>query len=225
MFILLEPIEMTQGGVGCTRVCAVIPAYNEVEDIGRVLTVLCQCSTLDEIIVVNDASTDGTAEVVRKFPVRLINLQRNLGKGGALQKGLEATEAEVILFLDADLIGLNCSHVEQLLDPVFYHAVDMTVGLFSGGRWRTDWAHVLAPFLSGQRAIRRVVLDDFALFADCRYGVEVALTKHLYKKKAVVRSVVLREITHRTKEEKLGLGRGFLARLRMYWDILRLFSR
>jgi hypothetical protein len=54
-----------------------------------------------------------------------------------------------------------------------------------------------------------------------RFGVEVALTRHVRDRGYRVEQVPLAGLTHRMKEEKLGLGKGFLARLRMYWEIVK----
>ena len=94
-----------------TKVAAVIPAYNEAANIGRVLQRLVRCAQVDEIIVVCDGCEDDTAAVAGRYRVSVIELPINVGKGGAMMAGVEHTDAEVILFLDADLIGLRHSHI------------------------------------------------------------------------------------------------------------------
>ena len=69
--------------------------------------------------------------------------------------GAHETDAEVLLFLDADLVGLRAEHVELILEPVVSGEADMCVGVFQGGRYWTDLAQRLAPHISGQRAISR----------------------------------------------------------------------
>jgi glycosyltransferase involved in cell wall biosynthesis len=105
------------------QVAAIIPAYNEARWIGAVLEVLRGVSLLSEIIVVDDGSTDGTAEVVRRAAtadprLRLLQHEKNLGKGQAIFTAYAATRAPYLLLLDADLQGLTPSHVEALIRPL-----------------------------------------------------------------------------------------------------------
>ena len=203
------------------RVAAVIPAFNEETTIGAVIDAVRQVPFVDDVIVVSDGSTDGTAAVARGHGAYVIELRENVGKGGALKAGVERADADVYIFLDADLIGLTPAHVEALAEPVLQGRAAMTIGRFAGGRVATDLAQAFAPYLSGQRAIRREVLAGIPNLEVARYGVEMALTRHIQRLGIPVEEVVLMGLTHRTKEEKLGILPGFLARMREYWDIIR----
>ncbi|EEG76767.1 glycosyltransferase family 2 protein [Dethiobacter alkaliphilus] len=208
------------------RIIAIIPAYNEEKTIGGVLEVLGQVPRIEEVIVVNDGSTDQTAQVVAQYSaVTLVNLDENRGKGGAIQAGLDRSRADVVLFLDADLIGLRTDHVEQLLDPVTNNDTVMSIGLFENGRVATDLAQKVAPYLSGQRAVRRDVLEAVDDLDISRFGVEVAITRLVEARNLPVREVFLDDLTHVTKEEKLGVFKGFAARMKMYWEIVRYYAR
>ncbi|MHB1610978.1 MAG: glycosyltransferase family 2 protein, partial [Sulfobacillus sp.] len=100
------------------RVAAIIPAFNEELNIGTVLRVLKAVPEIDDIIVVNDGSTDQTSRVARELGVRVLDLEENSGKGSALKAGAEQVQADIVLFLDADLLGLTVEHVQELLRPV-----------------------------------------------------------------------------------------------------------
>lgn len=202
-------------------VVAIIPAYNEEKTIGGVLETLKKVDLINNIIVVSDGSTDKTVEVAKKFGVDVLELKENLGKGGALKAGIEKAKGKVVLFLDADLIGLKENHVRDLILPVLDDEADMTVGIFDRGRVATDLAQKIAPFLSGQRAVNRKVLNDISNLEITRYGVEIALTKYVESSNLRVRKVFLKDLTHIMKEEKMGLLKGFTERMRMYMDIIR----
>ncbi len=203
------------------RVVAIIPAYNEERTLGQVLDVVRSVPAVNEVIVISDGSTDGTARVARAHGAHCIELRENVGKGGALKAGIDRADADVYLFLDADLVGLRREHVEALLAPVLEGEAEMTVGVFDRGRVATDLAQLVAPFLSGQRAVRRRVLQDVPGLEASRFGVEVALTRHIRRHRIPVKLVPLDNLTHLMKEEKLGLLRGFVARMKMYWEIMK----
>jgi glycosyltransferase involved in cell wall biosynthesis len=205
-------------------ITAIIPAYNEEQTIGSILDCLIHVEKITQIIVVSDGSTDGTAEVAAGYDIELIDLSENIGKGGAMKAGIERCTNDNILFLDADLIGLTEQHVDDLIMPVISNDVDMTIGIFKNGRIVTDLAQKVTPYLSGQRAIKKALLDKIPNIDISRYGVEVALTKFADKNSIRTKEVYLEDMTHVTKEEKLGLLKGMHARFKMYWDIMKVFS-
>jgi glycosyltransferase involved in cell wall biosynthesis len=205
------------------RVTAIIPAYNEETRLPRVLEAVRAASLVDEIVVVSDGSVDGTYEVARRFDgVHALQLPQNIGKGGAMYVGACHTEAPVIVFLDADLIGLTPEHVDDLVEPVRCGDADMTLGVFRGGRRATDLAQKLFPFVSGQRAIRRELFLEVPNVQLARFGVETQITRWAVRRRWRVQYVPLLGVTHPMKEEKLGRLRGTMARLRMYADIARI---
>jgi glycosyltransferase involved in cell wall biosynthesis len=205
------------------RAAAIIPAYNEATRLPRVLQAVRAASLIDEIVVVSDGSTDGTYQVARRFDgVRALQLPQNLGKGGAMHVGACLCEAPVLVFLDADLIGLTPEHVNRLVEPVLRGEADMSLGVFRGGRRATDLAQKLFPFVSGQRAIRRELFLEVPNVQYARFGVETQITRWAARHRWRVRYVILYGVTHPMKEEKLGRFRGTIARLRMYADIARI---
>ena len=214
----MEPVKR----LARPAVTVIVPAYDEQETISSVVAVLVDHPLVDEVIVVSDGSSDGTAEYARKAGARVVELPENMGKGAAMQTGLSVSSADIVLFLDADLIGLRPEHVDHMLMPLIEGEVQMTVGVFEGGRGATDFAQQIAPFLSGQRALRRKVLNDIDDMAESGYGVEMALTRYMRRHHANVAEVVLQDLTHRMKEEKRGLVKGFAARMKMYWEIAKL---
>ncbi|GAB6098855.1 glycosyltransferase [Halanaerocella petrolearia] len=203
---------------------AVIPAYNEEETIGDIVTEVTNHRLVDHVIVVSDGSEDATAIRAKEKGASVIELEENLGKGAAMQEGIDATPADIILFLDADLLGLTSDHIDQLLLPVIEGESEMTVGVFTAGRVATDFAQKITPFLSGQRAIRSEVLEEVSNLDMTRFGVEVALTRYVKEHDIEIKEVELEDLTHRMKEEKLGLVKGLGARMKMYWEIIKNFT-
>lgn len=205
---------------GLRPVAVIVPAYNEEQRILHVLLAVAEASLVTEVIVVSDGSRDRTAEVAAKMPgVTVIELPFNLGKGGAMAAGVASTKANVIAFVDADLLGLTGAHIDRIIRPVLEGECDMCVGIFRGGKVWSDVGHKISPFLSGQRALRRDLFEAVPYMAELRMGVEVALTKAAKRRKARVRRVVIPGVSNTHKEEKFGLVKGTAERMKMYTEI------
>jgi glycosyltransferase involved in cell wall biosynthesis len=209
-------------------IAAILPTYNEEINVGAVIEVLHNTEMLDEIILVDDGSRDKTIDVLREAAerdrrIRIIQHEKNKGKGQAIFTGWAATTASYILLLDADLKNLNPGHLRALLEPVLEHRADMTMGLFSGGRLSTDISHRLTPFLTGQRGMRAEILKHISHEAAAGYGFEVALTVAARQKGYRKRVVSLKGVWHPHSELRLerGLWSGLLWRLNMYGQIIR----
>lgn len=203
-------------------VAAIIAAYNEEQTISSVIKTVKNSDIIDKIIVISDGSTDRTALLAEKEGVEVINIKKNIGKGSAVMKGLERSEdSDIIILLDADLLGLTKKHIEDLLCPIILEEVDMTIGMFKEGRVSTDIAQRITPFLSGQRALKRKILDNVPNKDINQYGLEAAITKYTKKVDIRTKRIMLKNLTHRTKEEKMGLFKGFYLRIKMYLDVIK----
>jgi glycosyltransferase involved in cell wall biosynthesis len=197
----------------------VIPAYEEQSTVASVVRVAL-AAAIGPVVVVDDGSRDRTAEVARSAGAEVLRLEANVGKGGALAAAANARSEDVVVLLDADLTGLTADHVRALAAPVRDHEVDMTRGVFDGGRWVTTVAQHVAPLLNGQRAIRRELLRSVPGLAESRYGVEVAITDHARRHRWRTRDVSLPGVSQVMKEEKRGWWRGQRVRWTMYREIL-----
>jgi dolichyl-phosphate beta-glucosyltransferase len=109
---------------GEIHVSVVIPAFNEAERLRKhvpgIVAHLAARNERCEIVVANDGSWDGTVRVVQElteiYPmVRLVNLQRNVGKGGAVKAGMLAARGQYVLFTDADQ-SAPIGEVDKLLE-------------------------------------------------------------------------------------------------------------
>lgn len=209
----------------CKKVVCLIPAYNEEKRIGAVLDVVKKCELVDEIFVIDDGSVDKTAEVAEKNGVRVLRLEKNRGKSYAIFYGVENTQGDIILMLDADLVNLKVEDVENLIRPLIENKADMTVGIFSDGRFSTDLAQKISPFLSGQRGIKRWVfekiLESREDIKNLGYAIEIILTEYAKKFNLRVLTVPLPKVSHVMKEEKLGFIKGAQHRMKMYSDIIK----
>jgi glycosyltransferase involved in cell wall biosynthesis len=109
----------------------IIPAFNEEKTIGGVLEEVRDSCPGFDVLVVNDGSTDGTAEIARNAPgVRVIHLPVNLGIGGAVQTGfLYAREKGYDAAVQVDADGQHKpAQVAKLLEPLERGEADMVIG-------------------------------------------------------------------------------------------------
>lgn len=204
------------------KVSAVIPAYNEAARIGAVLEAVLAAPSIQEIIVVDDGSTDETAAVAARHGVRVVRLSKNCGKGAALAAGAREAKGEVLLFLDADLTGLTPKHVEDLVRAYEQGEAEVVIAVFRKGRPATDLSQRVVPFLSGQRIVSRALWEKVATLAQgTEFGVETALTKLAFREGWRQKLVMWEGVSHVRKEEKYGLWRGLRDRLSMYADVVR----
>jgi len=218
------------------RVVALVPAHNEAERIGATVRAICSLPDLDRVVVVDDGSRDGTADIAEEAGAEVVRLDRNRGKGAALSAGLDAAHtADIVMLLDADL-GETASQAGSLLGPLLAQEADMTIagfppadrpaglGLVKGlARWGIrrlgGYFEASAP-LSGQRALNGRALEAATPF-ESGYGVEVTLTIRALR-------AGLRVVEVPTTMSHAATGRdvaGFLHRGRQFVHVARALGR
>ena len=184
------------------RTAAVIPAWNEAATVGAVVYAALDARLTDEVIVVDNASSDSTANVAAAHGARVVH-EPTTGKGEAMRAGVAASDADVIVFLDADLVGLRPHHVDGLVASVVGGDADMACGLFDRGPVANPIFLEGLPVLTGQRALRRELFEQLDLRDVRGYRVEAALNSLVAQRGLRRRDQVLPGLWHRTKEEKL----------------------
>ena len=172
--------------VDLVSVC--LPARNEVATVGAIVERTVALDVVDEVVVIDDASTDGTARVAEAAGATVLPCD-GAGKGAALWTGVQAAKGDLLVFCDADLVDFDPAFVLGLLAPL---QADARIGfvkghyerLGEGGRVTELVARPvidllfphLAGFaqpLAGEFAARREVLE--ALTFAPGYGVDIAL--------------------------------------------------
>ncbi|MEQ1922872.1 MAG: dolichyl-phosphate beta-glucosyltransferase [Pyrinomonadaceae bacterium] len=120
------------------QVSIVIPAYNESERIVAPLRTILDfveaSEAVYEVIVVDDGSSDDTAEVARRIfaehpnvATNVIRYEKNRGKGFAVNTGLQAANADIAVFTDADL-STPITEIDKLINPIKSGEYDVTFG-------------------------------------------------------------------------------------------------
>ena len=114
------------------KASAIICAFNEEKTVENVILSAKENYVVNDIIVVNDGSTDSTGQIIKSLKDRIamtdIHFEKNKGKGYAMAIGIEKALNEMIVFIDADLSNLNQNHYYQLVDPIIGDVADMVLG-------------------------------------------------------------------------------------------------
>jgi glycosyltransferase involved in cell wall biosynthesis len=204
------------------KISCIICAYNEAPRIGAVLAVVASHPLVDEVIVVDDGSTDGTPAVVASFPsVRLLSYLPNRGKSSAMASGIGAARHDVLLLLDADLKGLVGANLTALVEPVLCGRADVSISLRRNSL--LAFRAVGLDFVSGERVVKRALLGEALtqMHGLPRFGIEVFMNQRIIARQLSIAVVRWSSVTQARKTEKLGYWRGVRAEWRMMGDMFK----
>ena len=115
------------------KVSVIVPVYNEDKTLVAILEKINQQSIAGikiEIIIINDGSTDNSLKILKEHSSlfhKLINLEKNSGKGAAVREGLKLATGDYILFQDADM-EYDPSEYTKLLEPIIKQNADIVIG-------------------------------------------------------------------------------------------------
>ncbi len=209
------------------KISCIIPAYNEERTVGRIVKTIVEAKEslgISEIIVVSDGSKDRTAEYSRDAGANIVlELQKNVGKAGAILEGIKKSSGQILIFLDADLLGLKKEHISSLINPILEDSADMVVGYLEG-----DELQNILPHLSGQRAIKRKFVEKLLSnkkVRKARYAWELLLTKEMKKARARVLYISLSGLTHLAKHQKYSRRASFWAKIQSLWGWLKFYQK
>jgi esterase/lipase len=203
------------------KVSAVVPAYNEGKRISSVLEILSNNHLINEIIVVDDGSSDGTKEVVSKLikkysKIKYLKNETNKGKGFSMDRGVKNSSGDIIFFCDADIINLSDEIIEDTIYPVINNSVDMFIAMRGNFMQKSV---KLFGLNSGERALKREVWNGLPEYYKYRYRIEAGLN---YYSKKYCKGLDYKMFNHSQplKEIKYGFLKGTFLRWWMNFDVL-----
>lgn len=183
LVFLLASIKTTK--VSDKSVSIVIPAYNEEATVAKVVSVARKLSYVDEVIVVDDGSTDRTVEEAENAGATVISHIMNEGKGSAIKTGFKYSHGNIVAFIDADVSNFTSEKIDKIIRPILEDRTDITKTKFareSGRVTELTAKPLLGLFfpeldyeqpLSGQFAGKRSALNKIRFEKD--YGVDVGI--------------------------------------------------
>ena len=204
------------------RISCIICAFNEAPRIAAVLDVVSMHPLLGEIIVVDDGSTDDTVGMVKRFPaVKLISSPVNRGKSFAMATGVASAQYDLLMLLDADLIGIAAEHITVLAAPVLSGHAAVSLSLRKNSLW--IYRTIGLDFVSGERVISKSLLSEAQeeMHRLPRFGIEIFMNRRIIERRLSIAVTRWPDVTQARKSEKLGFWKGMLAEWRMIVDLLR----
>ena len=187
------------------KTTAIICVFNEEKTIKDVAIKVADYF-FDEVIVVNDGSTDKTDDILNTlskiYEFKYIKLEENKGKGFAMATGIENATGEIIVFVDADLSNLQENHLFELAIPLAHKEADMILGQAT----ETLIDYSVNPFKSftGERSVfKKDILPLVDKMKNSRFGVETLINLYYQAEGKKVKYVMLGGLKHPTKFDKV----------------------
>jgi len=172
----------------CQKVACIIPFWNEGRRLFTVLDEIIKVKEFSEIICIDDASNEDQSEVIKnKYPnIRLIRLDKNVGKSGAILEGLKYTQSNFVLLLDADLRNLNHIEISNAVNVIQANPyIDMLV-----------LRRIKAPFFvkifrgdvlsTGERIVKKQYLQELLEKSSIGWQLESKINLYMYRNKKKV---------------------------------------
>ena len=216
-----------------------IPAYNEINTIEKIINRVQSMGVASEILIVDDGSQDGTRDLLKKMDglddIRVIFHEENQGKGAAVRTGIKASKGDVILIQDADL-EYDPREYPNLLKPLDEGLADVVYGsrFLGGPRRPTMFWHMVANKLltlmtnilyntiltdmeTGYKVFRRQVVADMPLHAK-RFEFEPEFTAKILKRKIRIFEV---PISFNPRDYDEGKKIGILDAFEAVWALIK----
>lgn len=186
------------------KISVIVPAYNEIKTIREIIDRVKDTGRVDEILVVDDGSTDGTREVLHELnaagSIRALFHEKNSGKGAAVMTGIRNAVGDIIIIQDADL-EYNPNEYPNLLKPIEDGMADVVYGSRFLGQARRPilfwnmvankiltfvtnilYNNILSDMETGYKVFKRELVKDIPIHAR-RFDFEPEFTAKILKRK------------------------------------------
>jgi len=194
-------------------VTVIIPALNEQDTIGKVVSACLDEAFVKEVIVVDDQSTDQTKRIAAEAGAIVITSKKR-GKGISMKEGIEAASNSLLVFLDGDIHPYPAGTIARLVEPLMKGHCDFVKGTFARKAGRVTelvakpllkiFYPELATYqqpLSGMIAGKKTFLEKIEFFDG--YGVDIGILIDMYLMQARIKEVNIGYIENKSKPWKM----------------------
>lgn len=191
-------------------VSCVIPYWNEAPRIRAVLAALEKVSLIQEIILIDDGSTDGG---VQTNAPRILQhrFEKNQGKSAAMRYGFWKAKGDIILFLDADLMGINAKNIEDLLLPLINGTCEFTTALRE--------YFLFFDVVAGERALIKKDWESFFLKEKFNgNATEIGMNRYVLLNNIRVKAIAWNNVRQVYKSSKIGFYNGMIKDIKHILD-------
>lgn len=214
------------------EVTVIIPVYNEKNNIETIIRLVESVGLVQEIIVVDDFSVDGTRDLLRKRKgIKTIFHDKNRGKGAAIRSGLQIASGDVVIIQDADL-EYSPEQYPQLIKPIKEKKTSVVYGSrilgkgsflrssYFANRFLTLLTNILfsshiSDMETCYKVIRTALLRDLHLISS-RFEIEPEITCKILKRREKIVEIPI-SYTGRRKGKKIGVKDGIQA----IWNLVK----
>jgi glycosyltransferase involved in cell wall biosynthesis len=205
-----------------TTIDVLMPARDEALTVAQNVAAARDCQFVRDVIVIDDGSTDGTGDIAAAAGAKVVVLDGSEGsKAHAMAAGVDASDANAFLFVDADCTDLTGAHLDAICEPFLQGRAVLSVGVFDYGPFWNPMV-VRFPPLSGERIIPRWVWDAIPPHKLDGYTIEVRINEVIAERRQRTVARTMKGVYHRTKRVKLGRWAGVRRTWDMYRDLLKL---
>jgi len=206
------------------KVSCIIPVYNEAERVGAVLDAVVGHPLIDDIVVVEGGSTDGSLEALKaRQGFRLIALDKRNGKTHDFMVGLGQCKNDLVLALDSDLVGLTPAAITALIEPVTSGQADVTLSLRKNALLVYKLLGI--DFVTGERVFSKRLIKDPSFLATLPgFGLESYMNQLIIEQSLRIKIVRWPTVISPRKSSKFGWWKGVKGDFGMVMQILSMLK-
>jgi glycosyltransferase involved in cell wall biosynthesis len=198
---------------------AIVPAYNEEQHVGAVVEALRASALFDDVIVIDDGSTDNTVEQAERAGGNVYRMPQNGGKGQAMLAGIGLCAGDVAFF-DADLTGFTPAHAATMV-AVYERGYDQVCAMRDYAPLYCAWELSMWQPITGERIVRRWILDLLPESCWRGYNIETAMNYVCETHGGRTCVYIAPGVMQTHKAAKRGWFKGHMQNARMYVTMWR----